>query len=118
MRFLVDECTGPAVDEWLSEQGHDSASVYDESPGCPDDEVIAWAVREDRILVTNDKDFGEKVYRESSSHHGVVLLRLEDERSQNKIAVLRDLLDQYGSDLADRFTVVTEEQVRMASTGG
>jgi uncharacterized protein with PIN domain len=32
MRFLVDECTGPAVAKWLREQGHDVVSVYDESP--------------------------------------------------------------------------------------
>jgi len=61
MRFLVDECTGPAVAAWLKDEGHDVYSVYDESPGIKDAEIIRRAVDEDRILITNDKDFGDKV---------------------------------------------------------
>ena len=67
MRFLVDECTGPAVARWLEERDHDVFSVYDEAPGIPDEEVLQRAYREQRILVTNDKDFGEKVYPGTSS---------------------------------------------------
>ncbi len=64
MRFLVDECTGPSVARWLREAGHDVFSVYEEARGIDDDTVIARAVAENRIIVTNDKDFGEKVYRD------------------------------------------------------
>jgi predicted nuclease of predicted toxin-antitoxin system len=74
MRFLVDECTGPAVAEWLCSQGHDAFSVFDELPGISDEEVIRRAYDERRILITNDKDFGEKVYRQRHPHHGVVSL--------------------------------------------
>lgn len=64
MRFLVDECTGPAVAHWLRSSGHDVYSVFEESRGNNDDDVIKKAFEENRILITNDKDFGEKVYRE------------------------------------------------------
>jgi len=114
MRFLIDECTGPAVAQWLREQGHDVLSVFEQGRGMDDDEVIHTAFTGNRILVTNDKDFGEKVYRERRPHRGVVLLRLEDERAQNKIAVLRRLLDNHTGRLADRFVVVTETAVRFA----
>jgi predicted nuclease of predicted toxin-antitoxin system len=114
MRFLVDECTGPAVARWLADQGHDAFSVFDEAPGIPDEEVIRRAYEERRTLITNDKDFGEKVYREDYPHCGVILLRLDNERSDNKIAVLRDLLSEYRDRLADRFVVATQEQVRFA----
>jgi predicted nuclease of predicted toxin-antitoxin system len=50
--------------------------------------VIQRAFAENRILITNDKDFGEKVYREQLPHKGVILLRLADERSAIKIDVL------------------------------
>ena len=40
MRFLVDESTGPRVARWLREQGHDVFSVYEQSRGIADDEVI------------------------------------------------------------------------------
>lgn len=79
-----------------------------------DDEAIRKAFTENRILVTNDKDFGDKVYRERRPHRGVVLLRLEDERAENKIAVMQRLLDNHASRLADQFEVVTESAVRFA----
>jgi predicted nuclease of predicted toxin-antitoxin system len=83
-------------------------------PGIPDKEVIRRAYDERRILITNDKDFGEKVYRQGDLHRGVVLLRLDNERSANKIPVLRNLLSEYADRLHDRFVVVTEEQVRFS----
>jgi predicted nuclease of predicted toxin-antitoxin system len=64
MRFLVDECTGPAVAQWLRLQNHDVISVYDEIRGADDKEVIQKASEQNWILITNDKDFGELVFRE------------------------------------------------------
>ncbi len=89
MRFVVDECTGPAVARWLRKRKHEVFSVYEEARGMDDDTVIAKAFAENWILITNDKDFGEKVYRERRPHKGVVLLRLEDERAVNKIVALQ-----------------------------
>ncbi len=63
MKFLVDECTGPAVARWLEQQGHDVFSVYDQARGSDDDRVMEIAQFEQRILITNDRGFGEKVFR-------------------------------------------------------
>lgn len=114
MRFLVDECTGPAVARWLRGQQYEVFSIYEEARGMKDDAVIQKAFEENWILITNDKDFGEKVYREQRLHRGVVFLRLEDERASNKIKVLRRLLARYADQLQDHFVVVTEIQVRFA----
>jgi predicted nuclease of predicted toxin-antitoxin system len=114
MRFLVDECTGPAVAEWLREQKHEVFSVYEEARGINDDLVLQKAFIENWILITNDKDFGEKVYRERRPHHGVVLLRLEDERAVIKIETLQRLLRTYSDRIIDQFIVVTESKVRFA----
>lgn len=116
MRFLVDECTGPAVAAWLRSHGHEVFSVFELARGMSDDEVIRKAYDEKRILITNDKDFGQKVYRENNPHCGIILMRLEDERANNKINVLRRLLKRYPDTFADRFIVVTETQVRFAQT--
>jgi predicted nuclease of predicted toxin-antitoxin system len=59
MRFLVDECTGPAVAQWLREQKHQVWSVYEEGRGMDDDDIVQKAFVENWILITNDKDFGE-----------------------------------------------------------
>ena len=113
MRFLVDECTGPAVARWFRKQGHDVFSVYEQARGMDDDDIVAKAYTEDRILVTNDKDFGEKVYRDMKPHKGIVLLRLDDERASIKIAVIRRLLENYANRLQGNFIVATERRVRI-----
>jgi len=114
MRFLVDECTGPTVAEWLRNQKHEVFSVFEEARGMDDDDIILKALEENWILITNDKDFGEKVYRDGRLHRGIILLRLEDERSQSKIQVLSRLLKIYPDRLSNTFVVVTEKQVRFA----
>jgi predicted nuclease of predicted toxin-antitoxin system len=114
MRFLVDECAGPAVADWLRSQGYDVLSIYDYAPGLDDEAVIEKGFSEGRILVTNDKDFGEKVYRERKPHHGVILMRLNDERSISKIRVLKRLLENHSKRLPEQFVVVTEKKVRFA----
>ncbi len=78
-----------------------------------DDGVLRRAVAEDRILVTNDKDFGEMVFRDGRPHKGVVLLRLEDERTPNKVRVFEQLLARHADQLAGNFVVATETTVRI-----
>lgn len=65
-------------------------------------------------LITNDKDFGEKVFRGQHPHHGILFLRLADNRANNKIEVLSKLLDTYSARIADQFVVFTESRVRFA----
>jgi len=112
----VDECTGTRVAQYLREQGHEVFSVYEEARGMNDDEIIGKAFAENWILITNDRDFGEKVYRARQPHRGIVFMRLEDERAVNKIEVLRRFLENYADKLSDQFIVVTEAQVRFART--
>lgn len=79
-----------------------------------DDAVVHKAFVEDWVLITNDKDFGDKVYRERRQHKGVILLRLDDERAASKINTIQRLLERYADRLADAFVVVTESGVRFA----
>lgn len=88
MKFLIDECTGPAVVKWLRGLNYDVFSVYDEARGLDDESIIEKANQEDYVLITNDKDFGELVFRMKKPHKGIILLRLDDERPENKIKVL------------------------------
>lgn len=112
MRFLVDECAGPRVAEWLRQEGHDVFSVYEQARGADDVELIQRAYAENRIIVTADKDFGDMVYREHYPHHGVILMRLENDRAYAKIDALRRLLESYSDQLPDQFVVLTESRVR------
>lgn len=112
MRFLVDACAGPALAEWLDGQGHEAVSVHDDVPPPDDDTLLARARREARILITTDKGFGERIVRHRKAHAGVILLRLDDERTANKLDVMGRLLDQHLDGLPGAFVVVTERRVR------
>ena len=79
--------------------------------------ILEKAQLENRILVTSDKDFGEKVYRERRPHSGVILLRLRDERNASKINAVRTLLENHAATLQGQFIVVTETRVRVARNG-
>jgi len=114
MRFLVDECTGPKVAQWLRDQQYEVFSVYEEARGLVDSEILEKAYSENWVLVTNDRDFGEKVFREHLPHRGVMFLRLVNERADAKIDAIRRLLEKYADQIADRFVVVTESQVRFS----
>ncbi len=114
MRFMVDESTGPDVARWLRDEGHEVFSVYEEARGVDDEALMEMAFAGDWILITNDKEFGEKVYRRRRPHKGVVLLRLEDERPASKINAIRRLLEEYSDRLAGSFAVVTGTRVRFA----
>ena len=114
MRFLVDECTGPAVAKWLRQQGYEVFSVYEQARGIYYDDLVEKANAENRILITNDKDFGEKIYRDNKPHKGVILLHLDDERVASKIATVQQLLKNHLEQLENNFIVVTESRVRIA----
>lgn len=116
MRLIVDESTGTAVVEHLRALGHDVLAVGELMPQAEDPDVLSRSVAESRVLVTNDKDFGELVFRQRQPHVGVLLLRLRDERPANRVRVAHAVLEGWADRLAGRFTVATESEVRFFPT--
>jgi predicted nuclease of predicted toxin-antitoxin system len=112
MRFLVDACAGPAVADWLYRNGHEAVSVHDDVPPPDDATLLARARHEALILVATDKGFGERVVRHRKPHAGIILLRLDDERTANKLDVMARLLEQHHDGLPGASVVVTERRVR------
>jgi predicted nuclease of predicted toxin-antitoxin system len=77
MRFLANENVPRDAVECLRRAGHDVTWVRTDAPGSTDEAVLNWAVREMRILLTFDKDFGELAAQaDLLDECGVVLLRL------------------------------------------
>ena len=113
MRFLLDESADARLAAHLQARGHDAQFVaLHHRPGLPDSEVLAIAHREGRILITDDRDFGELVFRHRQPHAGVIYLRLSTTFIQQRIARLDAVLDHYGDEL-DQFVVVTDQRVRL-----
>jgi predicted nuclease of predicted toxin-antitoxin system/chorismate-pyruvate lyase len=92
-------------------------SVYDEARGLEDDQILARAYMENRVLINSDKDFGELIFREKRPHHGVILLRLHNPAPANQIAAIENLLRNTPSPLADQFVVITDAGIRIVASG-
>jgi predicted nuclease of predicted toxin-antitoxin system len=113
MRFLANEnVPGDAV-AGLRGAGHDVAWVRIDAPGCADAEVLARAVRETRILLTFDKDFGELALRAKLPPAcGVILIRFDMPPAAAAGRLLARLIDER-DDWAGHFSVIEPGRVRM-----
>ncbi len=115
MRFLADESCDFAVTRGLRAAGHDVLAVSEEKPGSKDIEVIGFAREEERVLLTEDKDFGQLVYAGGHGGTGVVLIRFAaPARLQAPGAVLA-LVEAFGDRLPVSFVVLEPGRVRIGS---
>ena len=113
MRFLVDECVGTTVSEFLKSNNHTVFSVFDELRGASDEDLLHKSYTEDYILITSDKDFGEMIFKSQKLHKGIILIRCQPNNFKQKIVVLTKLLSNYSDKLENNFVVVTNENVRI-----
>ena len=112
-RFLLDQCSDARLLAYLLALGHDAKRIGRDFPrGLSDRDVLAIARQEERILITDDRDFGEMVVRLNEPHNGVIFLRLGDSADLAlKLARLDHVLAHHAQEL-DRFLVVTRDRVR------
>ena len=106
LRFLVDESTGRKVFDFLLEKDFDAKYVYDVMPSALDIDVLSFAEKEKRILITNDKDFGELVFRLNRPSSGVILLRLKIDNPENRNKHILYLLENFFDKLEMHFVVI------------
>ena len=113
MRFLADEnVPGDAVAR-LQSAGHDIVWVRTAAPGAADSEIVAWAAREKRIILTFDKDFGELAGRAGlPATSGVVLFRLPMRTAIEVGATLAARISER-TDWSGHFSVIEPARVRM-----
>ena len=112
MHFLVETCVSRFAVDALRDAGHDVLWVPEAGPDPGDEEVLARAVREDRILVTLDKDFGDLVFVKGQAHPAIVRLVAMPVRRQAD-ALLR-LVRSNAPDLQARSLIVIErDRVRI-----
>jgi Domain of unknown function (DUF5615) len=80
MRWLADECVDAALVRRLRGAGYDVIYAAEVASGATDAQILRRANDEDRLLLTEDKDFGEFVFRWHMTVPGLVLLRVAPER--------------------------------------
>lgn len=115
MRFLADECCDAGTVEYLRAADHDILYAKESLRGFDDDRILEIAESQGRILLTEDKDFGELVYRLRRTTYGIVLLRFEVSERRSKAQRLRDLINAMSSELVGKFVVLDARKVRIRS---
>lgn len=114
MNFLADEsCAGPVILA-LRETGHDVVAIAEVAKGATDEQVLERAVNEKRVLITEDRDFGELVYARGRSSAGVILVRFHSRARHAKPATVLEAVRKLGPRLRDAFTVVEPGRVRIS----
>ena len=112
MNLVADECCDALLVKGLRSDGHDLLYVQEIAPGTDDETVLQMAADQQRILLTEDKDFGELVVRLKLPAYGIVLLRMNPADSGAKLARLRDLLVHHVHRLPGSFVVLDRKKVR------
>ncbi len=113
LKFLVDVGVGRKVEKWLLSHGYDIKCARNVDPRMLDKEILKIAVAEKRMVITMDKDFGELVYNSGLPHAGVLLLRLEDAKSNEKVKIVEKILEKYSDKLLNRFCVFKDGKLRI-----
>jgi len=110
-KLLADENIPRKTVEVLRNEGLDVASVSETSPGLSDRAVIEQANKENRIIVTFDKDFGELIFRERQEVKGLILLRIAPSSPEHIAERIRHTLSQV-TPLENKVVTVREDRIR------
>ncbi len=119
MKFLADENFPLPSVHLLSAAGHEIAAVALESPGASDESVLERAVREDRVLLTFDRDYGRLLYQHGlAAPGGVVYFRFVPSSLEEPAEYLLALLERSVPYLPSMLTVAERDRVRQRPLPG
>jgi predicted nuclease of predicted toxin-antitoxin system len=110
MKVLLDSCVWGGVRDALLADGHDVVWTGDWTQDPGDDEILAFAYREGRALVTLDKDFGRLLFLQGRPHAGIV--RLVSLSTPQQVQVCRQTLARHGRELA-KGAIITAQSDRL-----
>ncbi len=113
LRFLADESCDFAVVRALRADGYDVLAVSEVTHRSDDRELIEQASRENRILLTEDKDFGWLVFVSHADSPGVILIRFPGHARQTLAEIIRQVIQEQGVQLFKSFVVVQPGHVRI-----
>jgi predicted nuclease of predicted toxin-antitoxin system len=113
MRFLADVNVESEIVDHLRQNGYDIKWIPDYDRQMSDEALLDMAVTEKRILITNDKDFGELAFRQRRPLVGIILLRVTGQRTRDKIRVLGSLLEDHQSKIPGSFIVLSKDKIRV-----
>lgn len=113
MNLLADEGIDKPIVDLLRSNGFDVIYILETNQGADDEFILEMANADERILLTQDKDFGELVFRLKSAHHGVILIRLEGYKASLKAEITLKMLVKHNRELIKSFTVIQPNAIRI-----
>jgi predicted nuclease of predicted toxin-antitoxin system len=113
IKFIADVNVEKPIVDYLSESGYDIKWIPDYNCEILDEDLLSLANNEKRILITNDKDFGELTFLQKKLSTGIILLRVKGQLSQDKVKLIRNVLRNYGDKLLNHFIVITKKKIRI-----
>jgi len=113
MRLFADENMARAIVTWLRERGHDVLYASEIQAGAADSDWLSRAEAEGRLILTSDKDFGDLIFRDRLTSHGVVLLRLGDMTLEQRLSRLEQAWASVEANPVGKFIVITPSKVRV-----
>lgn len=113
MTIVADESVAAAILDRLRQDGLAVQAVREFAPGTTDKVVLETADESKVILLTEDKDFGEIVYRQRASHQGVILIRLAGLSRALRAALVSDAFKLHAAEFHGAFTVITPGGIRI-----
>jgi len=118
LRFLADESCDFAAVRALRREAFDVLSVAEVSPGADDAHVLASALTENRVLITEDKDFGQLVFAAGNKNVGVVLIRFPSNARSTLGNQMLGLVRKHADRLPSSFVVLQPDRVRLSVLPG
>lgn len=112
IKFIADANIEKSIVDYLRTKGCDVKWVAECAPAMIDNEILKIARREKRILITNDKDFGELVFLQKQLTTGVILFRIKGNQVSEKIRFTHTLIEHYQEKLTGHFVVVASKKIR------
>jgi len=112
VRWLADENIHREIVRELRLSGHDVSYAAEVSPQAGDRALLDRAFAERRILLTEDKDFGDIVFRDGGRAAGVVLLRVRTRSWPLKWTRLLGAIAVHGDALYEQFTAIDLDGIR------
>lgn len=113
MKLVADESVDFSIIRNLRGKGFEVISILEKYSGYSDDEVLKIAVKNNSLLITEDKDFGELTYRLKRNHCGILLIRLNDIERQERIIIAVETIITYFEKLENSFAVLNKQGLRI-----
>ncbi|MGD0896356.1 MAG: DUF5615 family PIN-like protein [Thermoguttaceae bacterium] len=113
MKFLLDVCVSSrSLEAFLAGRGHDVLSAVAVDPRASDERLLALALQDERVLVTEDKDFGELVFVRRLPHGPIV--RLVELTVDQQVGGMTELLDRHAVELTGPVMItITRGRIRI-----